>query len=184
MPDPSIITATERGCPPLETARLRLQAHTAADFDGLHTLWSDANITRHIGGVPSSRTESWSRLLRYRGLWSILGYGYWSIRLRSSGHYVRDVGFADFHRDAKPSIAGVPEAGWALATWAQGTGLASEAVSAALAWLDENTGYHRVLALINSSNASSIGVATKNGFTPASPLQLGAACVPCWHRDR
>ena len=122
--------------PSLETERLTLTAHTLADFEECAAMWADAAVTRFIGGRPASREDVWNRILRYRGLWSLLGFGYWAVNERETGRYVGDVGFADFHRDLTPSLNGAPEVGWALATWAHGRGFATEAVRAAIAWGD------------------------------------------------
>jgi len=56
------------GSPPtIETARLVLGAHSAGDLDAFAAMWADLAVVRHIGGQPSSRQESWHRLLRHRG---------------------------------------------------------------------------------------------------------------------
>ena len=171
-------------CPLLETSRLRLQAHTQADFADMVEMWGDPEVVRHIGGKPSTAGETWNRLLRYGGLWPVLGYGYWCVRDKRSGRYVGDVGCADFHRDAEPSISGTPEAGWALAKWAQGRGFANEAVAAALAWLDRGADYPRTVCLIAQENAPSIRIAIKNGFTAQGSVRVGDKSVPLWVRDR
>jgi RimJ/RimL family protein N-acetyltransferase len=135
-------------------------------------MWADPNVTRFIGGRPASREDVWNRLLRYRGLWALLGYGYWAVSERETGRYVGDVGFADFHRDITPSLNGAPEVGWALATWAHGKGFATEAVRAALAWGDTHLEPRRgeptrYVCLISPENLGSIRVAEKCGFLRA-----------------
>ena len=136
-------------------------------------MWADPDVTRFIGGRPATREDVWNRLLRYRGLWALLGYGYWAVSERETGRYVGDVGFADFHRDITPSLEGAPEIGWALATWAHGRGFATEAVRAALAWGDAHLeGRHseplRYVCLIAPENAGSVRVAEKCGFRRAN----------------
>jgi RimJ/RimL family protein N-acetyltransferase len=155
--------------PSLNTERLTLTAHTLADFEECAAMWSDAAVTRFIGGRPASREEVWNRILRYRGLWALLGYGYWAVNERETGRYVGDVGFADFHRDITPSLNGAPEVGWALATWAHGRGFATEAVRAALAWGDTHLepasgAPPRYVCLISAENVASVRVAEKCGF--------------------
>ena len=59
--------------PRIETARLILRAHGAADLDAVAAMWSDAALVRHITGKPSTREESWARILRYAGLWPTKG---------------------------------------------------------------------------------------------------------------
>ena len=146
--------------------RLVLDAHEAVDLDALAALWADPEIVRYVGGRPSSRQESWFRLLRYRGLWPVLGYGYWAIRDKESGRFAGEIGFADFQREIDPSVRGIPEAGWMLAGWARGRGFASEALVAALSWLDRSHPCPKVVCLVAPGNAASLRVAEKVGFRP------------------
>ncbi|HHV7518648.1 TPA: GNAT family N-acetyltransferase [Burkholderia orbicola] len=151
--------------PVLDTPRLILEGHPLGDFDALAAMWAEPGVVAHIfNGTPSTPRDSWMRMLAYRGLWPLLGYGYWAIREKASGRYVGDLGFADFHRNIEPPIRGVPEAGWALATWAQGNGYATEALAAALAWLDAQQRFERSVCLIAPTNLASIRVAEKAGY--------------------
>ena len=149
--------------PQLETDRLLLRAHRVDDFSECAMMWGDPVVTRHIGGRPFTGEEVWSRLLRYVGHWQLLGYGYWIIHERASGLFVGEVGFADFHRDISPPLA-APEIGWALAAWAHGRGMATEAVRAALAWGDANLPSPRTVCIIDPDNSASRRVAQKCGY--------------------
>jgi len=40
--------------PIVETARLILRAHGAADYDACVAMWADPLVVRHISGVPST----------------------------------------------------------------------------------------------------------------------------------
>ncbi len=173
-----------RSPPEIETRRLVLAGHRREDFDPLAAMWADVDVVRYIGGKPSSRQESWTRLLRNRGLWPVLGYGYWVIRERQTERFVGEVGFADFQRDAEPSISGTPELGWVLATWAHGNGYASEAVAAALAWLDRGNQFHKVVCLIDSGNTASRRVAEKNSFMSSGEIKLDGNRVSLLSRFR
>jgi RimJ/RimL family protein N-acetyltransferase len=150
--------------PTLTTARLTLSPPELSDFEDSAAMWSDPMVTRHIGGRTSTPEESWQRLLRARGLWALLGYGYWAIRETATGRYVGELGFADFHRGIVPSIDGVPEMGWALTSRAQGQGFASEAIVAALSWGKGQWGDAPVVCLIDPDNAPSLKLAWKMGF--------------------
>ena len=55
---------------------------------------ADAAVVRHIGGRPFPAEETWAKMLRYAGLWPLLGFGYWAIEEKASGRYTGDVGFA------------------------------------------------------------------------------------------
>jgi RimJ/RimL family protein N-acetyltransferase len=156
----------------IETSRLILDRHRVADFGPLAAMWADPEIVRHIGGQPFSRQDSWMRLLRYRGLWPLLGYGYWAIREKGTDRFVGDLGFADFRREIEPPIIGLPEAGWVLASWAHGRGFATEALAAALAWLDTKPEIERSVCLIDPANTASLRVASKNGFRPFQTIRF------------
>jgi len=150
--------------PTVETARLRLRGHRAEDFDDCAAMWADPRVVRHIGGRPFPAEETWAKILRYAGLWSLLGFGYWAVEERASGRYVGDVGLADFKRDVQPSFDGAPEIGWALMPWAQGKGFATEAVGAAVGWGDRHLAAAATVCMIDPDNAASIRVAEKCGY--------------------
>lgn len=147
----------------LETERLVLDLHGLEQFEPLCEMWGDAAVVHHIG-QPSTRQEAWMRLLRYRGLWPLLGYGYWALTEKASGRFVGDLGFADFHRAVEPPFRGIPEAGWVLASWAHGQGFASEALTAALAWLDGQGTHDSSVCLIAPENRPSLRLARRFGF--------------------
>ena len=50
--------------PVLETSRLILRGHRREDFDASAAMWGDLDAARHISGKPSTREESWARILR------------------------------------------------------------------------------------------------------------------------
>jgi RimJ/RimL family protein N-acetyltransferase len=127
-------------------------------------MWGDPEVTRFIGGKPFSREEVWSKILRYAGHWTLLGFGYWVIAERATGRFLGEAGFADFKRRIEPEFAGLPEIGWALASQAQGSGIATEAVRAIAAWGDQHFGNRTTVCLIHPDNTGSIRVALKCGY--------------------
>jgi RimJ/RimL family protein N-acetyltransferase len=127
-------------------------------------MWRDPVVVKYFGGVPSTAQECWSRLLRYAGLWPLVGYGYWRVRERGTGRLVGEVGFAEFRRDMTPSLVGTPEAGWVLASWAHGQGFAREATEAILAWADDELGADRTVCMIDPENAASLTLAARLGY--------------------
>ena len=153
-----------RDIPVIETARLRLRGHGTQDFDALAAMWGDPAVARFIGGKPSTREEVWGRLLRYAGLWALLGFGYWAVEDRADGAFVGDVGFAEFKREIIPSMEGLPEIGWVLSPRIHGRGYATEAVAAALTWGDAHFGSSPTACIIDPENLASIGVARKSGY--------------------
>jgi RimJ/RimL family protein N-acetyltransferase len=150
--------------PVLETERLTLRGHGVGDLPLSAAMWADPQVTRYISGRGFSEEESWSRLLRYIGHWSLLGFGYWLVEERGTGRFVGEVGFADYRRDLTPSLDGAPEIGWILATGAHGLGYASEAIRRVVAWGDEHFGLIRTACIIHPENTPSIRVAIKSGY--------------------
>lgn len=132
-------------------------------------MWADPDVVHHVGGRIREPQDAWFALLRNRGLWDLLGYGYWIVRERRSGVFVGEIGFADFRRGLEPDISGAPEAGWMLAKSAWGKGYASEAAKAAHDWLDEiRPG--RSTCIIDPDNGASIRVAEKLGYRELGPM--------------
>jgi len=169
--------------PVLETARLRLRAHRADDHAALAASWSDPGVYRYLSGQPTSPPDAWMRLLRYGGLWPMLGYGYWAIEEKIGGRFVGDIGYADFRRGMTPSLDGMPELGWVLASHAQGKGYGSEALAAVQAWGDTYFGTHRSCCIINPENIASIRLAAKAGFVFWQEGEVQGSIVHVFTRD-
>ncbi|WP_353476291.1 GNAT family N-acetyltransferase (plasmid) [Salipiger sp. H15] len=150
--------------PELETARLILRGHRREDFAACAAMWADPAVVAHISGVPSTEEQSWSRFLRYAGHWQHLGFGYWAVISKEDGVFLGEVGFADYHRDTTPSLAGSPEAGWVFASHAHGKGYATEAVTAMHGWADANLPNAQTAAIFDPAHSASIHVARKVGY--------------------
>ena len=155
-------SATE--IPVIETNRLILRGHRLDDFSDCVAMWSDPIVTRFIGGKPFSEEETWARLLRYAGHWSMMDFGYWAIEEKDTHSFVGELGFADFKRDIEPSIKGMPELGWALISRVHGKGYATEVVRAVVAWGEQHFGSARTVCIIRPENVASIRVAEKCGY--------------------
>ena len=150
--------------PVLETARLKLRAHTLDDFAAAAPMWTAPSVSRYLGGKPLSEEEIWTKLLRYAGHWSLMGFGYWAVEEKATGRFLGELGFADFKRDIQPSRGNTPEAGWIFAPDAQGQGFATEALGAALAWGEPRFDQGRTICLIHPENLVSIRLAEKFGY--------------------
>lgn len=148
--------------PVLETERLILRRHQVSDFDSCCRLWGSAEVTRYIGGRPSTPEEVWSRILRYAGHWDLLGYGYFVAVEKQSGKLIGEFGLADFHRTIEPPLKD-PEAGWVLHPDHHSKGFAAEALAALLAWSDAE-GMKRTCCLIDPENAPSLRLAQRMGY--------------------
>jgi RimJ/RimL family protein N-acetyltransferase len=158
--------ANAAGAPVVETGRLILRGHDRADLDDYAALWSDPAVVRYVGGRPFTREECWSRLLRAVGHWQVMGYGFWLAFDKATERLAGEIGLGEFKREMVPPLPEGPEAGWVLAPWAHGQGLGTEAVSAALAWIDRELAPARTVCIIHPDNAASVRVAEKCGFRP------------------
>lgn len=153
----------------IETARLRMRPHRLDDLDVIIAMRADPRLAAQLGGIPSTRHDTWMRLLRYAGHWATLGFGYWAVEERETAAFIGEVGFADHHRELEPSLDGVPELGWLIAASAQGKGYATEAALAAIAWGRQYFPIvDRIACIIPPENLASIRVAEKCGFTLVS----------------
>jgi RimJ/RimL family protein N-acetyltransferase len=88
---------------------------------------------------------------------------------KASGKFVGEMGFSDWKREINPSLNGVPELGWVLATRVHGKAYATEAALAAIAWGDANItsaqpSLGRTVCIIHPEHSGSIRVAEKCGF--------------------
>jgi len=165
----------------IATARLTLRLPQVADFPDMCRLWGDAGIVRFIGGRVFPAEEVWQRLLRYRGLWSILGYGYWAVHETATGDFAGEIGFADWGREIA-ALDGHPECGWAILPEKQGKGYAAEALAAALAWFDRTFPGLESACIINPENDRSVRLAEAHGFRPAGDVPYKGVTVSLFIR--
>jgi RimJ/RimL family protein N-acetyltransferase len=158
------MTSSFDRAPRIETERVVLRAHKMEDLSVCAAMWSDEDVVRYIGGRPFSREEVWARLLRYAGMWVVMGHGFWAIEEKASGRLIGEVGIMEARRDIEPSFEGEPEVGWALMPAAHGKGYASEGVAAALAWGDAHLNTPKMVCIISPENGASVRLAEKFGF--------------------
>jgi RimJ/RimL family protein N-acetyltransferase len=150
--------------PVIETERLRLRAHRVEDLAACAAMWAEESVTRFIGGKPLSEDETWLRVLRHAGHWTLLGFGYWVVEEKTTRQFLGEAGLAEFRREIQPPIVGTPEAGWVFAPSAHGRGYAREAMQAVLAWGESRFGGRRSVCLIDPQNAASLRLAERLGF--------------------
>ncbi|HKE36256.1 MAG TPA: GNAT family N-acetyltransferase [Candidatus Baltobacteraceae bacterium] len=170
--------------PIIQTPRLVLRPHRLSDFDAMAAMWREPQIVRYISGKPSTREQSWMRLLRYVGHWSLLDYGYWVIEDRQTGEFAGECGFADFHRDIDPPLDGMPEMGWMIAPRFQGKGYATEGIVACLTWGARHFPAGTTFAcIITPDNLASVRVAEKCGFRLREETTYLGDAVGLYTRD-
>lgn len=167
----------------LETPRLILRPHRVEDYAACRQLWADADVVRFIGGAPQEAQAVWFRLLRYAGMWALIGYGMWVIEDRTTGAALGEAGLLSAERGL-PELEGVPEAGWVLRPDAWGRGIATEAMAAVLHWADDHVDAPSVRCIIDPANAASIKVAEKIGFAALTDAVHGGKPTRIFDRPR
>ena len=171
--------------PVILTERLKMRGVEPADFDRLVAHWSHPETIRFIGGQARSPHLVWTRsVLNSRGMWGLLGYGYWYVEDRKTGDFVGEIGFADFHRETEPSFWGVPECGWVISPEKFGKGYASEAVKAAHDWIDSEHEAAKTCCIIDHDNAASLRIAEKLGYVQKGTVRFNDEDVMYFERAK
>ena len=150
--------------PIIETERTILRPHRPEDLDDYAAIWADPVVTRFIGGRPRTHEESWIRMLRYAGMWRLIGYGLWVVEEKATGKLIGEAGFHEMKRDIAPSFEGTPEAGWAFVPAVHGKGVGSEVVTRIHEWAAGRPGFERTVCIIDPGNAAALAVARKAGY--------------------
>jgi RimJ/RimL family protein N-acetyltransferase len=163
--------------PTFETARLTLRPHRLDDFDAHAALWADEDVVRFITGVPSTREQSWSRMLRLAGMWHHMGFGFLAIVEKESGRFIGEAGFLEARREMEPSIEGTMEVGWALMPSAHGRGYATEALTVLIGWAETHFPEKRMSCIISPENQASLRVAAKLGFGETARTQYNGEII-------
>jgi RimJ/RimL family protein N-acetyltransferase len=159
----------------IETARLTLRPPTLADLEPIHTMRSDPEVVRFVGGKTLSREEAWHRLQRSAGHWALRGYGLFAVVERETGRMLGEVGLIRAERGLGEDFDPFPEAAWILARDAHGKGYASEAAQAVHDWFARNHAPTRTVCIIDPCNAGSLQVARKLGYRSFG--------TTCYHDD-
>lgn len=171
--------------PRLETPRLLLRGHELDDFEASAAMWSDPAVVGYISdGRPSTREQSWDRVLRYPGLWRFLGFGYWVVEDRSTGAFIGEVGFADYQREIEPPLEGRPEIGWVLKTSAHRQGFATEAARRIIDWGDTFLEALKTVCIVDPQHVASIRLAKKLGYVEISTSTYKGKPVLVMEREK
>ena len=168
--------------PTLETERLILRPHRREDFEALHAMWTHPSVYKYISGQPSTREQSWARLLRCAGMWQLIGYGFWAMEEKASGRFVGELGFGNFEREMEPRFGDTPEMGWVLAPEIHGKGFGSEALARVVAWGDRFFTLDTARCIISPDNVASLRLAAKAGFEKL--VQTTYIGEPVWLLER
>lgn len=152
--------------PMLRTERLELHRPQTSDLEGLFNLIANPETRRHLGPSKASMADSFARLLRNVGSWTLYGYGVFVVRLRDQQSILGTCGVFRSFRGFGKGMDDVPEAGWIIDADHWGQGYAREAVESALAWFDAEHGGQRIACMIEEGHNRSHNLALSVGFTP------------------
>ena len=142
----------------IETERLLLRTLERADAEPLARLWSDAAVTRFMGGPRDEETirrmmeEEAGSPTRMDDLWPVVE--------KATGKVIGHCGLLRKEVDGQEEV----ELVYVLATSAWGRGYASEIASALRDYAFKQAGLTRLIALIDPQNAPSERVAIRVGM--------------------
>ena len=165
----------------LTTERLTLRPPKADDFDALYTLTESPEMRRFLGADEPTRADSFARMLRNAGSWSLYGYGSFIVHERASGAFVGNCGIFHSYRGLRDDFDNRAEAGWIIAREHWGKGYAIEAMTAALDWFDRAHG-SAIVAMIEAGNTASEKVAATFGFSLMRTATLCGASMMLYQR--
>ncbi len=170
-PGPAAQAARVAACvPAIETARLRLRAPRASDFD----TWAGIACGPrgvHMGG-PMSRDAAWYDFIQIAASWMLHGHGGWTITWKDADAALGFVLIGLEPGDREPEI------GWLLSEAAEGRGIAAEAAAAVRAHADD-LGLPTLVSCIDNANRRSAALARRLGGRPdlAATHALDAGAV-------
>jgi RimJ/RimL family protein N-acetyltransferase len=156
------VTGRRRLTPPGEpehvlTSRLDLRAVRLADAGALHRILGDPRNAEYIPGgavKTASGTAAWIK--RFRSGWDQGGFGYWTVRLRSTGTVI-GVGGADRRPEFWNLLYFLGRDHW-------GNGYASELAAAARDAAGARDPGLPIIAWIHPGNVASQAVARRLGL--------------------
>ena len=146
----------------LETARLLIRPLSPRDLEGVHAVFSDAEVMRYVPGGACDRDGSKARLQALIEHQRDHGFSKWAVIEMESRRLIGDCGLQ--YLDGGPEI----ELGFHIVRSRWGCGLASEAARACLQWaLAERP--ESVVAIADPANEASIRVLEKIGMRLRGP---------------
>jgi RimJ/RimL family protein N-acetyltransferase len=125
----------------------------------LAAIWSDPNVTQHMGG-PRDSADIRLGLEEEAQTGTQAEIALWSVVEKASGRVIGHCGFLEKNVDDRSEI----ELIYVLASDSWGKGYATEAASALREYAFHQLGLQRIIALINPENPASARVAEKIGM--------------------
>jgi ribosomal-protein-alanine N-acetyltransferase len=151
----------------LLTARLSLRRPETGDADAILTVHADPRAVAHNpGDALATRAEAAALCQRWTDHWERHGFGYWVVRRRGSPPVLGFCGLKVMRfRDTA-----VLNLFYRLAPSSWGDGIASEAVTAVVAWAAGHVPQYPLIARVRPRNIASQRVAVRAGLMRAAHL--------------
>jgi RimJ/RimL family protein N-acetyltransferase len=156
----------------LATARLILTPVAPADLPEISNLKADPRAFAQMLGGVRSRLRAAEEMAEDIRCWGAHGYGMWSVRARAGNAFMGITGLMQRQDGRGVALR------FALWPQARGTGLATEAASAALVYAHETARLPKVIAVAREDNFASrmiigaIGMTEMDRFTRDGVLRL------------
>ena len=150
---------TPKKQPVLETKRLRLRQFRTGDLKAMHALYGDADNLRYWNTPASANLAATRRAMRWHLVYRPALYVIWAVEERKSGKVIGMINY--HHRILREKRVDV---GWLTHPLHQGKGYMAEAGRALLRHLFDDLRIHKVEALIERANRSSVALAKRLGF--------------------
>lgn len=145
--------------PVLETNRLIMRPFHARDLALYAAINADPAVVEFLGNVPLSRAESDEQAIGANHCFAKRRFGKIAIERRSDGALLGMCGLS-----VEPWFTDDLEIGWRLGRRYWGSGYATEAASAWLAYAFDNLRAPRVISIADAPNARSIAVMRRIGM--------------------
>jgi len=147
----------------VETGRLVLRGYREADREAFARLNGDPRVGQWLGG-PLDRPASDALMDRINAHIAEHGFGFWAAERKADGALIGMVGLIVVTAESLP-VGPAVEMGWRLAPEAWGSGYATEAAKAALAWGFANLPVDEIIAFTARGNLRSQAVMRRLGMT-------------------
>jgi ribosomal-protein-alanine N-acetyltransferase len=142
----------------IETERLIIRSLQQADVPALAELWSDADVTRYLGGPREFEEVSKNLMEDVRSMQPT--FDLWPVAEKETGRIIGHFGILDKDIEGRTEY----EIVYVLAKPEWGKGYATEAAAAIKEYAFQELGLKRVIALIEPGNIQSEKVAHRIGL--------------------
>jgi ribosomal-protein-alanine N-acetyltransferase len=164
--------------PILATARLHLRQFRAQDADAMHACFSNAAAMRFWNTPPHTKRIETERAVRNFIDCTPTYYRFWAIADAGTDRCLGLVNYHDGHvRNKRVTI------GYIVDPDHHRQGIATEAVSAMIAFCFRELGLHRLQAFIHPDNTASRTLAEKLGFRREGLLRENLRVADAWRDD-